>query len=127
MSEINDFPKLNETKIVENLFYGNYYIKQSKSYLPDLIKNNKCSILTEKDSLKLDANEHFLFSRKLQKSKILGMEITSRHKHSLRDAGEKLVKMSYIKKYRINYKFFIQYVPNVNQKKGIPIRFFLIL
>ena len=46
-TELVDFPKLTEYEMETKLFFGSYYIKQSKSYLGDLLKNENFSSMNE--------------------------------------------------------------------------------
>ena len=89
---------------------GSYYIRQSKSYLSDIIKNDAYSIIDENvlNSISIDPTT----SRKL----IRQQELTSRHKRSIK-TGKELEES--LKKYRMNYKVIIEYAKNVNSPDSI--------
>ena len=88
LSDITDFPKFTEAEMIENIFYGSYYIQRAKSYLSDIIKNNDFVIIDEEciKTIKNTNNKKELqeLAEKIKFSKIIGMEILSRHQRSLK-------------------------------------------
>lgn len=77
LSSIEDFPKLKKEEIQNEILFGSFQLRQSQSYLSDLIENGKAYIIEEPS----------LTSRKqkkdvVSKCKTIGFEITSRHKRS---------------------------------------------
>ena len=74
----------------DEIFFGSYYIRQSKSYLSDIIKNNACSIIDETvlNTLPLENTVARRLIARLRINKIVAMEITSRHKRSLKPGKE---------------------------------------
>lgn len=135
LSQITDFPKLSKSIMARKIFYGNYYLKQSKSYLSDLLRNNKCSIISEKviKSLTVKKDKSLLLN-KIKKSKIICLELLSRHHRGLKSKNTKVTKKKnvkinkniqvnvdhdFIKEYRQVYKVFIEYIPNRNISASI--------
>ena len=110
MTEIIDFPQYSESEMIEKIFFGSYYVHRSKSYLADIIENNNCAIIDEAKlaviSLKSSIAKKLISA--LKHSKIIGMEMPSRHKRSLKSktSGEG------IKDFRFTYKVYIQFTKN---------------
>ena len=107
MDEFIDFPKYTEDEMVEKIFYGTYYIQQSKSYLADILRNENFALIDKKilHSAKIETNTLNSLIQKLENSKIIGMEILSRHRRSLKKQTNKKL----LKNYKVNYKVFIQF------------------
>ena len=120
LQEINDFPRISEKSMKEDLFFGSYYIRQAKSYLSDIIKYDVCYNIDETllKSINIERNVKELLIQRLQTAKIIGLELTSRHRRSTKkeDSEEK---EETIKKYRVTYKVFIEYTKNINQSDSI--------
>ena len=115
LEDLNDFPKFNQAEMIERIFFGSYYIERSKSYLADIIRNDFCCVINNKvlDSIDLDKKCKKNLSVKIVNSKIIGLEMLSRHKRSLKSSlSEKS-----LKNYRVNYKVFIQYSQNTVEGK----------
>ena len=102
----------------EEIFLGSYYIRQSKSYLSDIIKNDACSIIDENvlNSISIEPTTSRKLIERLGSNKIVAMELTSRHKRSIK-TGKELEES--LKKYRMNYKVIIEYAKNVNSPDSI--------
>lgn len=112
ISEIADFPKLNRKTLIEKIFLGTFHLKQSKSYIVDLIKNG----FAYKVSCKLIKNIQNKSLRNellTKKSVIIACEIPSRHKRS------KIKNIDNDTQFRMTYKVFIQYIPYSNSSKSI--------
>lgn len=111
MSELQDFPRFTEAEMTEKIFFGSYYIQRSKSYLKDIIDNDFYAIIDEVSlkSLSTSKNSNALskLSDRMKFSKILGMEILSRHQRSLKT---NMNGSNGRKDYRVNYKVFIEYL-----------------
>ena len=120
LDEINDFPRLTETMLQEDLFFGSYYIRQAKSYLADIIKYDVCSIIDENilNSLKIERRIRDLLVERLKTTKLIAMEITSRHRRGTKK-DEYEEKEDTVKKYRVTYKVFIEYIQNNDQPDSI--------
>ena len=118
LSDLTDFPRISEAKMHEDIFFGSYYIRQSKSYLSDIMKNDSCSIIYESvlNKLQLDRNSLNNITERLRNRKIIGMEIASRHRRSLKNSKES---EENVKKFRVNYKVFIEYEKSVNNSDSI--------
>ena len=107
LSSINDFPKLDKEEIQNNILFGSFQLKQSESYICDMIRNGKAYMIIDKIPKKLKSTE--------KNYKIIGIEIYSRHKRS-----EKVdSKSNNSKKFRTIYKVFVKYLPNQNTSKAI--------
>jgi hypothetical protein len=116
ISEINDFPRLKESELVEEIFLGTFLNKVCKSYVEDIL-NNKIAFVVKKNIL--EKNEKNKNSQ--TKAKIIAMQVSSRHKRS-KIKHEKHVKKkekTLISEFRTYYKVFIQYVPNIDSYKSI--------
>ena len=102
----------------EEIFLGSYYIRQSKYYLSDIIKNDACSIIDENvlNSISIEPTTLRKLIERLGSNKIVAMELTSRHKRSIK-TGKELEES--LKKYRMNYKVIIEYAKNVNSPDSI--------
>ncbi len=149
LSDIVDFPKLSRLKLQFKVFFGSFFLSQCRMYLSDLIKNSTCVELStdtlknieekeiqkeikmtrEKKQNKPAFNRQSIsrLSSSLTATKIIGVEVLSRHQRSLKQKKEeseqkvenkkrKYIKKSkddvYIKKFRSHYTVFIQYIPN---------------
>lgn len=113
-NSIKDFPKLSEKKLKNKIFFGTFQIRQSKSYISDIIKSGKAFYVCESLVLKIKQN-----SKEELDSKILALEIVSRHKRSVNKNVTKKRQNDYTKEFRNSYKVFIEYVPSLNKSKAI--------
>ena len=90
--------------------FGSFQLRQSQSYLSDLIENGKAYIIEEPSLTSRKQKKDFI-----SKCKTIGFEITSRHKRSeIKD-----IKKTNSKKFRTIYKVFIKYLPYENNSKAI--------
>ena len=108
LDEINDFPILKRKKLIKKLFLGTFHMRQSKSYVNDLLKYNK--------AFKLDINKASYLKNSnldLKNSKIIGTKIISRHTRGIFKKGEKEGQ------FKKTYKVILQYKPNINKVKSI--------
>jgi len=125
LDTITDFPKLTEDDIKNNIFFGSFQLKQSKSYVIDLISNGKAYEVT-KELLKQFSNHELKAELMEKKSKIIAVEIASRHKRSetkIISKAKKNTKLGdadvMMKKFKISYKVYVQYIPNKNEASSI--------
>jgi hypothetical protein len=90
--------------------FGSFQLRQSQSYLSDMIENGKAyNIVEQTNNIKKQPKNYD------NKCKIIGFEIVSRHKRSeIKDTRK-----NNSKKFRTNYKVFIKYLPNENNSKAI--------
>jgi hypothetical protein len=115
--------------MASKLFYGNYYMKQAKSYLADLIKTGWVSRIEAKE---LTRNvilhpdyQKVLDSRNFSKAKIIGCEMISRHSRSLNPSKNNAIVQNdentfdCIRNYKRHYTLFVQYLPEINRSKSI--------
>jgi hypothetical protein len=110
LCSIEDFPKLSIEEIQNEIIFGSFQLRQSKSYIDDMVANGKAFIM-EDNHVKTRMNK----SNFVSKCRVLGFEITSRHKRS--EKKDNKIKDS--KKFRTTYKVFIRYLPNTNNSKAI--------
>ena len=111
MSDLTDFPKFTIPEMTENIFFGSSYIQRAKSYLNDIMKNDVFLKINEEciRSIWSKTNENDLTElvRRIEYSKIIGMEILSRHQRSLK---KNMTGANGRKDYRFKYKVFIEYL-----------------
>ena len=131
---VTDFPKLSEEDIKNDILFGSFQLKQSKSYVIDLISNGRAYEVSNKLIKQIP---DFQLQTELieKKSKIIAVEITSRHKRSETKIISKAKKNTSLtednkitKKFKTTYKVFVQYVPRNNKSGSIKgkIYFFLL-
>ena len=112
INTINDFPKLKLSQIRKRITLGSFKLRQSQSYLEQIILNGQVYFLNKKC-----IENHVKHPKVLQElnySKIFAVLIPSRHKR-----GKKWKKHSDLKNddsvdpksYNTYYKIFIQYTP----------------
>jgi len=90
--------------------FGSFQLRQSQSYLSDLIENGKAYII-EEPSLRTRKQK-----KDVLKCKTIGLEITSRHKRS---EIKQDIRKANSKKFRTIYKVFLKYLPYENNSKAI--------
>ena len=118
LADINDFPKLKKYKISQKILFGTFQLKQCKSYITELIGSGKGYILSDK-YIKTIHNQKIMKSLSDGKTKIVGVNIVSRHSRSLVKKISKNKNQIGEKKYKTIYKVFIEYKPNVNKTGSI--------
>ncbi len=98
------------------LLWGTFQLRLSKSYLSDLLKSH---ILFEIPRKNIEQQKN----AKLRdpETKILGVEISSRHKRGLTTQN---VSKDQSPTFRTKYKVLIHYCPNVNKIKSIKSKLF---
>ncbi len=118
--QIGDFPKFSKNKMITKIFFGSYFIKQSRSYISELIKvGGVFNIATEKMQEK-----GFHIDKR---SKVIGVQVASRHfrgkktkksdvKNLENDQQHDLLD---IKQFRTTRKVFIHYIPYSNKSSAI--------
>jgi len=101
------------------LLWGTFQLRLSRSFMSDLLKNH---VLYEIPRVIIELNKN----SKLRdpKTKIIGIEISSRHKRGLTTQN---VSKDKSPTFRTKYKVLIQYFPNVNEVKSIKSKLFLII
>lgn len=112
LGSITDFPKLNSAQLIRKIFLGTFQLKQSKSYVSDIIKNGKAYTIPEKLLSKLKNKTN-------KESKIIALEIVSRHKRSEKKVSETCKNQDYMREFRNKYKIFLEYVPSWIGSKSI--------
>ena len=102
ISSINDFPKLKLSQIRRKITLGSYKLKQSRSYIGQIIEHGEAYILQKKQIEKHVLNSVVL--KDLENSKILAILIPSRHKR-----GKKSKDLDNVnpKNFNSYYKVFI--------------------
>ncbi len=80
LTAITDFPKLKKKQLIAGIFLGTFQLRLCKSYISDVVNNNECFVIDK------DISRQIKNGTKKQKisgsinSKIIGIEISSRHK-----------------------------------------------
>jgi hypothetical protein len=128
-SELNNFPKLSEEQMKNEIFFGSYYIKQSKSYLADVLKQQLYVKITHESlvNLNITAAQRNKLLPLCQESEIIGMELPSRHGRSFHSKHRTSITDYQIKDFRNNYTVFIRYQADLNSPAAIKCMYFLIL
>ena len=116
VKDIEDFPQMSVSQFKRRITLGSFKIRQSKSYLDQIIKHGTFFVLNEKQILKHINNEKLI--QEFKESKLIGVLILSRHKRGKKskktDTGD-----TDPKNYTSYYKVFIQYYPtNSSEKKA---------
>ena len=115
LSEINDFVKLSRKKLIQKIFYGSFHFRQSKSYVTDLVSKGNAFTLSEA-FINTFKNEKLKINLLDSKSKIIAVELPSRHKRSIIN---KKTSNTAENKFRNTYKIFVKYIPRSNSYKSI--------
>jgi hypothetical protein len=120
ITSINDFVKLNLEDLKKIIFLGSYQLKMSKSYLIDLLKHNVTylldkKILKQKPNNDLHKNIRSDFGETNSKTKIIAVELLSRHRRGLLKSKDFCEK----DKFRNVYKVFIHYVSQLESVSDI--------
>ena len=114
IKSVNDFPQLTLKQIRKNIVFGNFKMKQSLSYIGQIIDHGRVYFLNEKLLKKYVTHDKVI--NELHNSKILAVLIPSRHKRGKKwkspnsDKNEKIDSLN-PKNFNTYYKVFIQYVP----------------
>ena len=122
LEEIKDFPIIKRKTLKRKIFMGTFQLKQSKSYLEDLVERGNAYIVSKEFAKGKENIADLNLKTKLlsEKSKIIAVTITSRHKR-----GKKTISLSNMnskkapEQFKTTYKIFVHYVPNVNSYKSI--------
>lgn len=115
-SEIEDFPRLSKTIIIENIIFGTYQYNQCQSYYEDLLDNETCYLISEKS---------YESRNNAENTKIIAFEIASRHKRSeVKKFTKKKKSLNCKKHFKNTYKVFIKYVPLLNEWRSIKSKYF---
>ena len=109
LDEIVDFPKLKKKQLIRKVFFGTFYIRQSISYMKELITSNIVYSLNSKYIKKIDDDELRNDLIKYE-SIVIGCEILSRHHRGQNKETGKFTNI---------YKIFVEYIPELNSPKAI--------
>lgn len=116
LRSINDFPRLRPSDICQNITLGTFQVRLAKSYIGDLIKNGRAYSVSEQfmKQVKKKLNNQEI-------SKIVAVEIISRHKRSrikaqceAQNESESEAESNSTdqnRSFRTVYKVFVQYIP----------------
>jgi len=117
LNEIDDFPKLSINIIKEKICFGSYQLKQSKSYMIDIIKQVRAFKVDKQNVSKIN-DKNLRDDLLITDSTIIGAEIPSRHKRGkIKTIGKNNTEKK--EKFKTVYKVFIHYQPNINNFKSI--------
>ena len=126
LSKVADFPRIKKRRLVKSIFLGSYQLRQCQSYLSDLIQHGHAYSPTinlikqiENKELKQDLIDG--------KTKLLAVEITSRHRRSeYKKSEEKDEEQAPSQKkrrgpkiFKTTYKVFLEYTPMFNHYSSI--------
>lgn len=126
IDNINDFPKLKKKRIRNSILFGSYQLKQSRSYLKELINNGIAYNVTS-HFIKKITNQYIKTKLSGNDHKIVAIEIASRHKRSEikkkdKETDEKNTTTAPYKlseRFKTTYKVFVFYQSNQNNSNGI--------
>lgn len=118
LNKIDDFPHFNQTELKEKIFFSSFKLRQCKSYLYDLIRNNQAYLITTKYA-KITPDLEIRRNILAKKTKIVSVVINSRHKRSLAKNKSKSVMAKKKEKFKTNYKVFLEYEPGNFSTKSI--------
>jgi hypothetical protein len=113
IQEINDFPQLTIKQLYKKVVLSSFKLRQCQSYLEQLIENGKIHCLDQESIKNYLTNQEIL--KDLNKTKILAVQIPSRHKHSRKKNLEKTNDMD-SQSFSKCYKVFVQYIPKTDLK-----------
>ena len=112
---IDDFPQLTLKQLKNRITFGSFKLRQCPSYVGQVIDYGKAYFITEQiiDRYKT----HPKIKDELQFSKIIAVQIPSRHKRGKKWKQEKNI-ADHVdpKSFTHCYKVFIQFVPEQNKK-----------
>jgi hypothetical protein len=112
IQEINDFPQLTLNQFYKQVTFSSFKLRQCQSYLEQLIINGKVHCLEQSGIKNFLSNENII-QKDLNHTKIIAVQIPSRHKHSRKKNAEKNNKMDTYS-FSNCYKVFVQYISTVN-------------
>jgi len=117
LNEIDDFPKLSINIIKEKICFVSYQLKQSKSYMIDIIKQVRAFKVDKQNVSKIN-DKNLRDDLLITDSTIIGAEIPSRHKRGkIKTTGKNHHNIK--DKFKTVYKVFIHYQPNLNSFRSI--------
>jgi len=116
IQEINNFPKLTLNQFCKQVTFSSFKLRQCQSYLEQLIINGKVHCLDESGIKNFLSNENIL--EDFNHTKIIAVQIPSKHKHSRKKNAEKNNKMD-TNSLSNCYKVFVQYIPTVNVNEDV--------
>jgi hypothetical protein len=136
-ADLTDFPILSLEEMEDEIFFGSYFLKQSRSYFSDIIKTGFYTNITDtllRTFTSIDERAIEFLSRRLEHYKIIGMKLNSRHSRSLKKKKKITIESSESDtdektemEYRFNYKVFIEYEKDLNQPSAIKSKIFSII
>jgi hypothetical protein len=119
LKQIKDFPKLKINDIKERICLGSFQLRQSKSYLTDLINRIKAYKISEQ-LINQIRDLNLKTELKTMNTTILAAEIVSRHKRSrIKTIGKRNSVSKNDQKFKTVYKVFIHYQSNGNGYEAI--------
>lgn len=102
LNDVTDFPVLNKKELCFKVFLGTFQFRMCRSYVGDLI-NNPTGFIPTAQYLKTIKDS--IFIDKLRGSKVIAVEISSRHKRGINNTKK--------------YKAFVLYEPMINNCRSI--------
>ena len=119
IDEINDFPKLRQNKLKNEIFLGSFQIKECIKYLNAIMENGKAYFVNKQTMNQINITN-------IQNYKLLAVEITSRHKRS-ENKNFNYSNQHDTKRFKTNYQVFILYQPDINTTKSIKSKFLIMV
>lgn len=117
---IQDFPRIKRKNIRNSIFFGSFQLKQSKSYIKELM-NNGIAYKVTSQFIKKISNVNLKKNLIEKNHKILAVEIASRHKRSEVKMinGKNLKEFKLSDKFKTTYKVFVLYESFKNHSSAI--------
>ncbi|CAF1031356.1 unnamed protein product [Brachionus calyciflorus] len=105
-----DFPKLTVETLKEDIFFGSFQYKESRSYFEDIIQNNR-AFMVSNEFLRKNSNNKTNIN--FENTKTVAVEVPSRHKRSeKKKLSKKDIRNNLSKNFKNGYKVFVNYIPN---------------
>ena len=104
ISEIEDFVRLTPNKLNKKVFLDSYQQKLAKSYVKDVIVSKNAYIVSDKI---FNTNKNIELRSQFKNSKVIVVEISSRHRRSQKKKEIENLKNE-MDKFRNKYKIFLE-------------------
>ena len=116
IANIKDFPQISMSQLKKRFTLGSFKIRQSKSYIEQIIENGLIYYFEDKEIQKYVTSEKVKIE--LNNTKIIAVLIPSRHKRCKKNnKGEPWDTNP--KNYQKYYKTFIQYAPHTDHNQSL--------
>lgn len=126
IGEINDFPKFTPLQIQEKITFGSFHLRQSVSYLKELLEYKRVYKLCPKLASSENCLQKLISDSNLRqqiinsKAKLIAVEIAPRHKRGQTKKDDSIEISSLdTNNFVLTYKIFLVYAPNIQSTKSI--------